>query len=300
MFRYILRQAGRRSGTPAQLLPAPITRIPLWVVHNERGDISGSLKDLAAALPLPCYGLAMGADAEQCGSLEALAAQYVQSMQAVQPVGPYLVLGPSLAGSALAHAMAGALQAAGEAVALVVLDGCVGAPGAPVHDATWYALFYLLREVGSFRGSMGELVDFVRSATSPAQQLKLLNSFKPRDCVSDEQWDAAVYTTLDRATALKRLMRGAHGGSGPSSSSSGAVAGGFTGPSALLAPSDRIGQQLLEASRRHLGDGSAAAADMTVLGLEARHTECVLEERARQATALRVVDAVRLLLRRLT
>lgn len=116
------------------------------------------------------------------------------SLQAVQPVGPYLLLGASVAGAALAHAMACQLEAAGERAALLLLDGCVGAPGVSLHDPTWYALFYLLRELGTFGGSMGEFVDYMRGASSPPQQLKRLNHFRPaaEAGVSEEQWDAAV------------------------------------------------------------------------------------------------------------
>lgn len=135
--RYILRAAVGKSGTPSQLLAPPLTRLPLWLVHNERGDISSSLKELAATLPLPVYGLAMGADADECGTLATLAAAYASAVKAVEPAGPYLLLGASVAGSALAHAMACSLEARGERVALLLLDGCVGRPAAPLHDATW-------------------------------------------------------------------------------------------------------------------------------------------------------------------
>jgi hypothetical protein len=64
----------------------------------------------------------------------------------------------------------------------------------------------------------GEFIDHVRTAGSPTQQLKLLNNYRPAELAltgaSDEQWDAAVYTTLDRATLLKRLLRGGHASSG--------------------------------------------------------------------------------------
>ena len=141
--RYILRQSGGaagsgRSGTPPQLLTPPLARVPLWLVHGETGGITGGLKEMAAALPLPCYGLAMGGDAADCGSLAELAAHYVAAVQAVQPQGPYLLVGCSISGAAVAHVAAARLQAAGQRAGLVLLDGCLGQPaGLPLHDTTW-------------------------------------------------------------------------------------------------------------------------------------------------------------------
>lgn len=146
--RYILRRGGAgsgllpsgasRSGTPRVLLARPLARLPLWLIHGETGGITGALKELAAALQLPCYGLAMGGDAAHCSTLAELAAHYVAAIQAVQPQGPYLLAGCSISGAALAHAAAARLQAAGQHCGLVLLDGCLGQPpGLPLHDTTW-------------------------------------------------------------------------------------------------------------------------------------------------------------------
>jgi thioesterase domain-containing protein len=285
--RYILRRSGRAAvGTPQALAAPPLARVPLWLLHTERGDLSGGQKELAAALPLPCYGLGMGADAEQCASFEELAAAYCAAVTAMQPAGPYLLLGASVVGCQLAHAMAARLHAQGRAAGLVLLDGCVGAPAVPLHDATWYALFYLLREIGTLRGGMGEFVDHVRGAGSPTQQLKLLGSFKPAGAgVVEEAWDAAVYATLDRAAVLKRLAR-ARGAAPPAT---------FPGPAAAVVPRDRLGRAFVDASRPHLAGG----APLVHVPLEARHTECLLSAPARQAAALAVADAVEALLQRL-
>lgn len=132
-----------------------------------------------------------------------------------------------------------------------------------------YALFYLLREIGSLRGPMGEFIDSLRAAGSPSQQLRLLNAYRPAELAAvgagEEHWDAAVYSTLDRATLLKRLLRGAAyggsaAGSGSSTPSSSSVAssssgvGGmpaFGGPVAAVLPRDRLGAMMLEATRRN-------------------------------------------------
>jgi thioesterase domain-containing protein len=294
--RYILRRAGRvLGGTPRQLTSSstPITRLPLWMVHTERGDLSGAQKELAAGLPMPCYGLGMGADADQCSSIYELAAAYCSAVLEMQPTGPYLLMGTSVIGAVLAHAMAANFEAAGRPVALIILDGCIGTPSVPLHDSTWYALFYLLREIGSLRGAMGEFVDFVRGAGSPSQQLKQISSFKPADLgIPPEAWDAAVYATLDRAAALKRLLRVSTSGE------SGALAPkeAFTGPSAMVVPRDRLGRAFVEASRPYLAAGEDG---VLVVPLEARHTEALLSSGARAAAMEAVTSAVAALLERL-
>ena len=294
--RYILRRAGRvLGGTPRYLTGSstPITRLPLWMIHTERGDLSGAQKELAAGLPMPCYGLGMGADADQCSSIYELAGAYCSAVLEMQPTGPYILMGTSVIGSVIAHAMATNLESAGRPVALILLDGCVGNPSVPLHDSTWYALFYLLREIGSLRGAMGEFVDFVRGAGSPSQQLKQISSFKPAELgIPPEAWDAAVYATLDRAAALKRLLRvsstGGEGGLAPKEA--------FTGPTAMVVPRDRLGRAFVEASRPHLAAGEDG---VVVVPIEARHTEALLSPAARAAAVTAVASVVAKLLERL-
>lgn len=285
--RYILRRGGR-SGTPRQLVAPPLSRIPLWMLHTERGDVGSTQKELASLLPFPCYGLGMGPDADQCSTLEELAVAYTAAVVGMQPSGPYILMGVSLSGCALAHAMAVYMQKEGHRVALVLLDGCVGVPIVPLHDATWYALFYLLREIGSLTGGIGEFVDFVRGAGSPTAQLKLISSFKPPDLgVPAEAWDAAVYATLDRAAALKRLLR-SRAESEPTP---------FDGPAAVVGPRDRLGRAFVQASAGLLRGGGADG--MMHVPLESRHTETLLSQPSRAAAALAVTAAVQALLPRL-
>lgn len=42
-----------------------------------------------------------------------------------------------------------------------------------------YALFYLLREVGTFTGSIGAFVDLVRQAVTPEEQMRIVNAYRP-------------------------------------------------------------------------------------------------------------------------
>ncbi|KAK9815594.1 hypothetical protein WJX72_006498 [[Myrmecia] bisecta] len=157
----------------------PLVRLPLWIVHNERGDASANLRQLAQMLNLPCYGITMPPDAHRFASMSELAAAYTQTMTAVQPTGPHLIMGTSIVGCLLAYHMAMHLQAQGWPAKLILLDGCAVLPDLPLHEPTWYALFHLLRDMGTFRGSIGELVDIVRTGTSPARQLKLVSAFMP-------------------------------------------------------------------------------------------------------------------------
>lgn len=279
--RYILRHSGK-SGTPAQLASTPLSRIPLWMIHSERGDISGAQKELAALLRVPCYGIGIGPDAEDCHSLDELAAAYCAAMVEMQPSGPYLLVGTSVIGCVIAHAMASHLEASGRQSGLIILDGCISPPSVPLHDTTWYGLFYLLREIGSLRTSIGEFVDFVQGAGSPTQQLKFITSFKPSDpSIPVEAWEAAVYATLDRAAALKRI------GAEPSAS-----AEIFAGPSAIIVPKDRLGKALSRASAPYLSDPKGSLS----LTVEQRHTECLLSRVGRQEVAERITKALEYLL----
>ena len=280
--RYILRHIGR-SGTPAQLSRKPLSRIPVWIIHSERGDISTAQKELAALLQVPCYGIALGPDAEECEGIEELASAYCSTITEMQPSGPYLLLGSSIIGSKIAHAMAIHMQKSGRQSGLIVLDGCVGTPSVPLHDATWYALFYLLREIGSLSSSIGEFVDFVQGAGSPTQQLKFITSFKPADpSIPVEAWEAAVYATLDRAAALKRMA-----------SISSTPMDTYDGPSSVILPKDRLGRELRRASDPYLSE-SASVLDVSI---EARHTECLLSRSSRQEVAEAVTKSLRFLLR---
>ena len=188
---------------------------------------------------------------------------------------------------------------------------------------------------------MGEFIDTVRAAGSPTQQFKLLNSYRPPELeaggASQEQWEAAVYATLDRAALLKRLLSGGLGGGGAGSASgstggfggSGEASGGsspassalsrsgsnggtggadggsgpaFSGLVVALLPRDRLGALMLDATRQALrrpapaGEGVAAVVHVP---LDTRHTECLLSEQGRKATAVLLADAVRAVLPRL-
>ncbi|MGX1805705.1 non-ribosomal peptide synthase/polyketide synthase [Nocardia sp. NPDC055321] len=99
---------------------------PLFCVHPV-GGVAWSFAALAAELDedRPIYGLqspTLGSDAPLPDSIESWARRYVEEIRAVQPEGPYHLLGWSL-GGVLAHAMAVQLQEQGQEVAtLAMLD----------------------------------------------------------------------------------------------------------------------------------------------------------------------------------
>ncbi|MEV6360099.1 amino acid adenylation domain-containing protein [Nocardia asteroides] len=115
----VLALRGHGSGTP------------LFCVHPVVG-LAWSFAGLSGALDCPLYGIqspAIGEDLAQPESLDALAADYVTRIRAVQPHGPYRLLGWCV-GGVIAHAMAVRLRELGERVELLaMLDSFVGDVG---------------------------------------------------------------------------------------------------------------------------------------------------------------------------
>ncbi|QEU96536.1 non-ribosomal peptide synthetase [Streptomyces kanamyceticus] len=108
---------------------------PLFCVHPADGQ-SWVYVRLAGHLPadIPLYGLqahSLTAQDGLPGTLDELAAQYLDAVRTVQPAGPYRLLGLSF-GAAAAHAMAVRLREQGEEVELLaMLDGY---PAPTDHD----------------------------------------------------------------------------------------------------------------------------------------------------------------------
>ncbi|MEU6037308.1 amino acid adenylation domain-containing protein [Actinomadura sp. NPDC047616] len=99
------------------------TRPPVFFVHPAGGLAWGYLQFSRHLGPdQPVYGLQARAftQAELPGSVEEMAADYLEQIRAVQPSGPYHLCGWSL-GGLVAYEMACRLQAAGERVALLAL-----------------------------------------------------------------------------------------------------------------------------------------------------------------------------------
>ncbi|HET8658429.1 MAG TPA: amino acid adenylation domain-containing protein [Micromonosporaceae bacterium] len=102
------------------------TRPPFFCIHPA-GGLSWPFAPLARFVPddIPLYGLqAKGIDGESplSSSVREMATTYIEQIRAVQPTGPYHLIGASFGGIP-AHEIALQLREAGEAVgALVVMD----------------------------------------------------------------------------------------------------------------------------------------------------------------------------------
>ncbi len=126
--------------TPHPPSPASTSQ-PLWLLHDETGSTLGNVRRLAAALPMPVYGLNLPdllptpAPTSSTSSPSApwtaaalptasrLAEMYAAAVVSVQPYGPYLIGGTSGLGCLLAAATAAALEARGHDVGLLLMDG---------------------------------------------------------------------------------------------------------------------------------------------------------------------------------
>ncbi|MFD0415214.1 amino acid adenylation domain-containing protein [Streptomyces sp. NPDC127108] len=105
---------------------------PLWFIHPGVG-LSWVYLGFATQLgDRPVYGIqARGFDGSELpGSVDEMVADYLEQILAVQPEGPFRLVGLSIGGT-LAHALAGELQARGHEVALLGLLDCV--------PAEWFA-----------------------------------------------------------------------------------------------------------------------------------------------------------------
>ncbi|MFJ6381721.1 non-ribosomal peptide synthase/polyketide synthase [Kitasatospora sp. NPDC092039] len=127
----LVRGLSRPAGVEGLKVLLPLRaggeRPPFFAVHPA-GGLSWCYAPLTGIMPeeWPLYGLQARGLSEPGalpGSVKEMAADYVEQIRAVQPSGPYHLLGWSL-GGVVAQEMAVQLQAVGEEVgALVVLDG---------------------------------------------------------------------------------------------------------------------------------------------------------------------------------
>jgi amino acid adenylation domain-containing protein/non-ribosomal peptide synthase protein (TIGR01720 family) len=136
------------------------SRTPLFFVHPAGGNV---LWYLALARHLgpdqPFYALRARGILEgetPTGDLEAMAAEYLETVRAVRPHGPYLLGGWSM-GGVVAYEMARQLEAAGERVDLVaLLDSVLVAPDGWSPLARWKARRGdEARLLGAFAGDLG-------------------------------------------------------------------------------------------------------------------------------------------------
>nr|ACJ60951.1 VEG9 [uncultured soil bacterium] len=118
--------ASVKTGDYEILLPLRVDgdRPPLFCVHAS-GGLSWNYEPLLRHLPAnqPVYGVqarGLARTEPLPGSVEEMAADYLEQIQAVQPTGPYYLLGWSLGGR-VAQAIARLLEAQGEKIGLLTL-----------------------------------------------------------------------------------------------------------------------------------------------------------------------------------
>ncbi len=116
--------------TPANFLSSLVairaqgSQPPLFLIHGAGGDVLWGYANLVPYLGTeqPVYGVKSRAlnSMEEFGSIEDMAAYYLEQLREVQKAGPYYVGGYCFGGN-VAYEMARQLHAAGEEVALVAL-----------------------------------------------------------------------------------------------------------------------------------------------------------------------------------
>lgn len=263
---YISASTILNPGEKTEDKEGPITCLPVWVVHDEKGDTGGTVRQMARNVRAPCYGLNMGPQATLLTSIDDLGEHYSEIILKMQRQGPYLVLGMSIIGSMIAFAAACRLERLGHKPMLILVDGPAIFPDIALHEPTWYSLFFTLREMGTMKLGIGDFIDHVSTATSPADQLRLVRTYKPGNHISDEKWDSVVYTALNRSTLMKKIM------------SKFKPAYRFTGPVVTVLPEDRLGAAFLDATRE------ACDGPISYMPTDFRHTECTTSKRNRRST----------------
>ncbi|MFD3745544.1 amino acid adenylation domain-containing protein [Nocardia sp. NPDC058633] len=207
-----LRAEGTDSaGTEAAfdvLLPlrAEGTGEPVFCIHPISG-LAWSFSGLAAHLDRPLYGLqspALSSAEPLPDSIEEWALRYLKEIRAVQPEGPYHLLGWSL-GGVIAHAMAVQLQEDGEDVAvLAMLDSTLSSASTAVATTTVTATDLLGGFVGAHEVNLTEPLDLHALART------LFELSAPQACLDpariDRIVDAAITSvTLDAAYRPRRF-----------------------------------------------------------------------------------------------
>lgn len=150
----------------------------------------------------------------------------------------------------------------GAEAVLILVDGPAKLPALSLHEPTWYALSYFLREVGTLQGSMGELVSLVRSVKTPEAQLEMVNRFQPA-------LDRLSQDDLDRAAVVTRLM----------SSHEAQMQLLIRSPMTLIQSADEMGQSFDNVTK------TMCCGSMQHIKLGRPHTDCLLSDNGRAEVA---------------
>ena len=149
----------------------------------------------------------------------------------------------------------------GNEAVLVLVDGPAVLPEVPLHEPSLYALFYFLRGLGTLQLSMDQLASLIEAVRTPEGQLQALNQFQPAlDVMSQDAWDVAVYSILDKAAVVTRLMD-KHEGQHQQLRSS----------VALMESADMYGQSFDRVTK------ALSCGSMQHIKLAALHTQCLFD-----------------------
>ncbi|AQA25012.1 amino acid adenylation domain protein [Rhodococcus sp. MTM3W5.2] len=184
-------------------------RSPVFAVHPVLG-LSWAYSALAPVLDgqTPVYGLqspAASGDVTLPDSIEEIAHRYVTEIRAVQPSGPYRLLGWSL-GGVIAHAMAVELQAAGESVErLIMLDSFAGEAADALGEGAAVTAEEILGGFGiaatadldPSEAGIDEVLDLIRASTGG-----------PLSAVSEEWLRQMVASATNSAELMRRYVPG--------------------------------------------------------------------------------------------
>ncbi|WP_241483670.1 non-ribosomal peptide synthetase [Rhodococcoides fascians] len=183
---------------------------PLFCIHPAIG-IAWSYLALLSETDRPLFGMqvpgiASGEDAPS--TIEDFAARYVAEIRAVQPEGPYHLLGWSL-GGVIAHAAAVQLQSMGEEVAqLTLIDATLTAP----TDSAPFSIADLAEQLGVEGESFDEIRDGLVHGRGELAFLTVDNLRRMYAPVADApQWVAAYRPQVFKGDVLYFAARGSRG-----------------------------------------------------------------------------------------
>ncbi|HEY2389794.1 MAG TPA: amino acid adenylation domain-containing protein [Candidatus Angelobacter sp.] len=209
------QETDTQSWSPLVPIRTEGSKKPMYVVHGAGGHLL-AYSDLARnwATDQPLYGLQSretNKELQVHTQVEAMAAEYVASIRAFQPEGPYMVAGWSM-GGVIAFEMARQLQQQGQKLALVALVD----PEAPSEKPAEYNWAVLL---GSFVTDLGMPMETIRAAWDeifplpPMQQLNRVWSLSKKiNLVPADMTLVAFRKLFDSFKTSAQTMRSYAGG----------------------------------------------------------------------------------------
>jgi len=155
---------------------------PVFVVHPIEGNVD-ILRGLAKQIKAPVYGLQC-TDTCPLSTINELAKHYVQQVKSVQKQGPYVIIGYSF-GACVAFEMGIQLEAAGERVKLLLLDGS--------HA---YVAMYTKNKKSDANAEQSEALVYFANQFKEVDQPKLISEL------------VSLKTMDDRLERISRVLKG--------------------------------------------------------------------------------------------